>query len=136
MRFDDALYALENTSEGVVPGSGIILLRIRDEMITKNDGYEILKKSLEKPFYQILENVGIEREEVYSKIKESNYELIYNVLDEKYESVMKTSVVDPVSVVTSALENASSIASMLLTTTCLIINEFQEPNKININSEL
>ena len=136
MRFDDALYALENTSEGVVPGSGIILLRISDKMQIETDGYEILKKSLEKPFYQILENVGIEREEVYSKIKESNYELIYNVLDEKYESVMKTSVVDPVSVVTSALENASSIASMLLTTTCLIINEFQEPNKININSEL
>ena len=136
MRFDDALYALENTSEGVVPGSGIVLLKICDKMISKNDGDEILKKSLEKPFYQILENVGIETEEVYSKIKESNYELIYNVLDEKYESVTKTSVVDPVSVVTSALENASSIASMLLTTTCLIINEFQEPNKININSEL
>ena len=45
MIFDDALYALENTSEGVVPGSGIILLRISDEMQIETDGYEILKKS-------------------------------------------------------------------------------------------
>ena len=136
MRFEDALHALENTSEGIVPGSGLILLKISDKTITKNDGDEILKKSLEKPFYQILENIGLKTNEVYDKIKESNYELIYNVLEEKYEKVTTTKVIDPVNVITSALENASSIASMLLTTTSLIINEYEEQNNLNINSEI
>lgn len=136
MRFEDALHALENTSEGIVPGSGLILLKISDKTITKNDGDEILKKSLEKPFYQILENIGLKTDEVYDKIKESNYELMYNVLEEKYEKVTTTKVIDPVNVITSALENASSIASMLLTTTSLIINEYEEQNNLNINSEI
>lgn len=135
MRFDDALHALENTSAGILPGSGIMLCKISDELNPITDGYEILKLSLNKPFFQILETVGLDQDSIYKKIKENNYELIYNILEEKFESLSSTKILDPTSVVISSLENASSIAGMLLTTSSLIINENTQLN-INIDKEL
>lgn len=136
MRFDDAMWALKSTRDGVLPGSGVILLKIKENLTAKNNGYEILKESLDKPFRQILDNVGIDNLSIYKKIKESNYNLVYNVLEEKFENVTSTCVIDPTSVVINALKNASSIAGMLLTTTSLIINEYQEPKEYNGNNEL
>ena len=136
MRFDDAMWALKSTRDGVLPGSGVILLKIKENLTVKNNGYEILKESLDKPFRQILDNVGIDNLSIYKKIKESNYNLVYNVLEEKFENVTSTCVIDPTSVVINALKNASSIAGMLLTTTSLIINEYQEPKEYNRNNEL
>ena len=136
MRFDDALWAMKSAKSGIVPGSGIIFLKIAEELESKNDGYAILKDALTKPFDQILENTGNQKEQVYHKIKESNFNIIYNVLEERYELISETKVIDPTKVVISTITNAVSIASMLLTTSSLIINEHQEQNKININSEL
>ena len=136
MRFDDALYALKNTSKGILPGSGLTLLKISEELPYKNDGYTILKEALCKPFFQILENVGLESSFIYNHIKKNNYEILYNVLEEKYEEAKSTKVIDPTKVVINSLENASSIASMLLTTSSLIINECQEEKTYNLNTEL
>lgn len=136
MRFDDALNALKNTSDGILPGSGLTLLKIKENLQVRNNGYEILKESLDKPFLQILENVGIDKNEIYTKIKESNYNLIYNVLETKFEKVTETKVVDPTNVVMNTLKNAVSIAGMLLTTSSLIINEYQETNYYNKQTEI
>lgn len=136
MRFDDAIGALKSTQEGILPGSGLILLKIKENLVAKNNGYEILKESLDKPFKQILDNVGLDYVPIYQKIKESNYNVVYNVLEEKFETIENTCVIDPTSVVINALKNASSIAGMLLATTSLIINEYQEPKEYNANNEL
>lgn len=136
MRFDDALCAIESTKDGIVPGSGLVFLKIANELKDKNNGYEILKSALTKPFYQILENAGINKEEVFHKIEESNFNILYNVLEEKYELISETKVIDPTSVVVNTIINAISIASMLLTTSSLIINEYQEHQTNNVNNEL
>lgn len=135
MRFDDALHALENTRFGILPGSGIILCKISEELNPRTEGYEILKLSLNKPFFQILENIGLDQDSIYKKIKENNYELIYNILEERWEPVSLTKILDPTSVVISSLENATSIASLLLTTSSLIINETPQLN-IDVDKEL
>ena len=114
----------------------LVFLKIANELKDKNNGYEILKSALTKPFYQILENAGINKEEVFHKIEESNFNILYNVLEEKYESISETKVIDPTSVVVNTIINAISIASMLLTTSSLIINEYQEHQTNNVNNEL
>lgn len=136
MRFDDALYALESLNDGILPGGGISLLKINNNIKETNIGYEILKKALDRPFKQILENVGLDYSLIYHKIKESNFNLLYNVSEDKYESVYNTKVVDPTKVIINALQNASSIASMLLTTSTLIINEYHENNNYSNNLEI
>ena len=135
MRFDDALCALKSATNGIIPGSGIILLKIKENLETNNDGSTILKEALDKPFRQILENIGINQAEIYNKIKENNFNLIYNALENKLEPISKTKVIDPTNVVITALKNAVSIAGMLLTTSSLIINEHQE-NSLNLTAEL
>lgn len=136
MRFDDALWALKSIKDGIVPGSGITLLKIAHNLENKNNGYEILKEALTKPFYQILENAGENYDEVFHKIEENNFNILYNVLEEKYELISKTKVIDPIKVVISTIVNAVSISSMLLTTSSLIINEYQEHQTNNVNNEL
>ena len=83
-----------------------------------------------------LENAGINKEEVFHKIEESNFNILYNVLEEKYELISETKVIDPTSVVVNTIINAISIASMLLTTSSLIINEYQQHQTNNVNNEL
>lgn len=136
MRFDDALCALKSASDGIIPGSGITYLKISETLTNKHHGYEILKKALNKPFNQILENVGLNKDEIYPHIKENDFNILYNVLEERYEYTNKTKVIDPTNVAINALKNAVSIASMLLTTTSLIINETNNQNNYNINQEL
>ena len=136
MRFDDAMWALKSTKEGILAGGGIVLLKIKENLNTINNGYEILKESLDKPFIQILNNVGLDYVPIYQKIKENNFDSVYNVLTEKFEKIDCTNVIDPTSVVVNAIKNASSIAGMLLTTTSLVINEHQEPKEYNMNNEL
>lgn len=136
MRFDDALCAVQCASDGIIPGSGLILLKISEELANKNNGYTILKEALTKPFRQILENAGSNIEEIETKIKKNSFNILYNSLEETYEDINQTKVIDPINVVISAIKNAVSIASMLLTTTTLIINEHQEVKQINLNTEI
>ena len=136
MRFDDAFCALNCAANGIIPGSGLILLKIKENLETKNNGSIILKEALDKPFMQILENVGINPSNIYNKIKASDFNIIYNVFENKFETISKTKVIDPTAVVITSLKNAVSIAGMLLTTTSLIINEQQESINYNLNNEL
>ena len=136
MRFDDAFCALNCAANGIIPGSGLILLKIKENLETKNNGSIILKEALDKPFMQILENVGINPSNIYNKIKASDFNIFYNVFENKFETISKTKVIDPTAVVITSLKNAVSIAGMLLTTTSLIINEQQESINYNLNNEL
>lgn len=120
MRFDDALWAIDAASNGILPGAGITLLKINNEL---NDN-SILKNSLEKPFKQILYNAGLDYNLIYENIKKYNFEKLYNVLNEEYEECLSSNVLDATSIVKNSLINAVSISSMLLTTTSLIINEY------------
>ena len=120
MRFDDALWAIEAASNGILSGAGITLLKISNEL---NDN-TILKNSLEKPFKQILYNAGLDYNLIYENIKKYNFEKLYNVLNEEYEECLSSNVLDATSIVKNSLINAVSISSMLLTTTSLIINEY------------
>ena len=136
MRFDDALCALNCAASGIIPGSGLILLKIKENLEAKKSGSTILKEALDKPFMQILENIGVNPNDIYNKIKENDFNVIYNALENKFEPISKTKVIDPTAVVITSLKNAVSIAGILLTTTSLIINEFKENNSYNINNEI
>lgn len=137
MRYDDALCAINTAVFGIVLGSGIPFLKISENLNIKNNGYKILKQSLSKPFEQILINSGLNNEEILKYIKNYNYNVLYNVKNEEFENIKDTNVLDPVKVIISSLTNAVSIASMLLTTSSLIINEYKNNlNKVNDFNEL
>lgn len=123
MRLDDAICAIFSAKDGVLPGSGISLLRIASEVKKDSTASKILSQALLKPFEQIMENAGENVDKIKKVIEEKNYELVYNIHSQKYEELNNTNVIDSFSVITYSLINACSIASMLITTTSLIINE-------------
>ncbi len=129
MRFDDALSAIFTCKEGVIPGSGLILYEISDSIKVESYADEIFKYALKSPFLAIMFNAGLESSEIMSIIKDSNYRRIYNVKTDKFENIDNTEVIDSLSVVIKSLVNAVSVASMLLTTSTLIINEYD--NNLN-----
>lgn len=128
MRYEDALCAIKSCSEGVLVGEGISLLKIKS--ILEGKISSIVLSSLEKPFLQIIDNNGLDKEEIFNVIKKSNYEKIYNVLNNQYENITTSKIIDPYLVVKSEIINACSIASMLLTTKYLVINEKENNNLI------
>ena len=83
-------------------------------------------ESLEVPFLQIMDNAGVNGNEILSNIKKSNYKNIYNIKEEKYENIEDSSIIDPTLVVITSFKNAVSIASMLLTTKCVVINDMDD----------
>ncbi len=127
-RVEDALHATRAAvEEGIVPGGGVALIRVAsvlDKLKGDNDdqriGVEIIKKAIEAPLRQIVENAGIEGSVVINKIKEGKDDYGFNALTEKYENLIKAGVLDPTKVTRVALENAASVASMLLTTEAVI----------------
>ena len=127
-RVEDALHATRAAvEEGIVPGGGVALLRVAnslDKVKTDNEdqkiGVEIIKKSLEEPIRQIVENAGIEGAVVVNKVKEGKDDYGFNAQTEVYENLIATGVLDPTKVTRIALENAASVASMLLTTEAVI----------------
>ncbi len=133
MRYQDALCSLNVAKKGIVPGSGITLLEIKEELNIESDGDEILKNSLDKPFIQILKNAALNDQEILKEIKKNNYKILYNVSLNKYENKKETSVIDSTEVILNSIMNACSIASMLLTTSNLVINEYQ--NNLNKQNE-
>ncbi len=137
MRYDDALCAISSTKSGVLPGSGLALYKITEELSEGELKESLLKKVLQTPFKQIMTNAGLDAEKILQPIKDSNYQQVYNIQSLAYESIQETTVIDSTLVIVNALENAISIASLLLTTTALVINEYQNnAHKENSYTEL
>ncbi|MCX6245146.1 MAG: chaperonin GroEL [Bacteroidetes bacterium] len=133
-RFDDALHATRAAiEEGIVPGGGVALIRaipVLEKMKGANDdettGIMIVKRALEEPLRQIMENAGLDGSVVAQKVKEGKDDFGYNVRAEAYENLFKSGVIDPTKVTRIALENAASIAAMLLSTECVIATHKEE----------
>jgi len=130
-RVDDALSATRAAvEEGIVPGGGIALIRalstidkIKSENEDEMTGIAIVKRAVEDPLRQIVANCGGEGAVILQKIKEGKDDFGYNARSEKFENLFSAGVVDPTKVTRIAIENAASIASMLLTTECVIVDE-------------
>ncbi len=126
-RVEDAMNATKAAvEEGIVPGGGVALLNSQkalDALKVEGDaniGINIIKRALEEPLRQIVTNAGLEGSIVVEKVKEMEKGVGFNALTEKYEDLVKGGVLDPAKVVRTALQNASSIAGLLLTTEGLI----------------
>jgi chaperonin GroEL len=126
-RVEDAMHATKAAvEEGIVPGGGVALLRsqkILEGLKVEGDmtiGVNIVKRSIEEPMRQIANNAGHEGSIVVEKVKEQEKDSGFNALNEKYEDLVKAGVLDPTKVVRTALQNAASIAGLLLTTEGLI----------------
>jgi len=122
-RVEDAMHATKAAvEEGIVPGGGVALLRCQkalDKLNIDSDmqiGVQIIRRALEEPIRQISTNAGYEGSIVVEKVREMKQDMGFNALTEKYEDLVKSGIVDPTKVVRTALQNASSIASLLLTT--------------------
>ena len=134
-RVDDALHATRAAvEEGIVPGGGVALIRASaalDTLTGLNDdettGIQIVRRAIEEPLRQIVANAGGEGAVVIQKIREGKGDFGYNARNEQYEDLFAAGVIDPTKVSRVALENASSIAGMLLTTEC-VISDIKEDN--------
>ncbi|MET0299556.1 MAG: chaperonin GroEL [Flavitalea sp.] len=130
-RVDDALHATRAAvEEGIVPGGGISFIRAiesLEKLKGANDdeqtGIAIIKRAIEEPLRQIVANSGIEGSIVVQKVKEGKADYGFNARTEVYENLLKAGVIDPTKVSRIALENAASIAGMLLTTECVIADK-------------
>ena len=124
-RVDDALAATRAAvEEGIVPGGGVAYIRATAALKGDNEdqttGIQIVKRAIEEPLRQIVENAGGEGSVVVNKVKEGKDAFGYNARDDKYEDLLKAGIIDPTKVSRVALENAASIASMFLTTECVL----------------
>ncbi len=126
-RVEDAMHATKAAvEEGILPGGGVALLRCQkslESLKAEGDmqiGINIVKRSLEEPMRQIASNAGWEGSIVVEKVKEMKQDMGFNALTEKYEDMIKGGILDPTKVVRIALQNAASIASLLLTTEGLV----------------
>ncbi len=130
-RVDAALHATRAAvEEGIVPGGGVAFIRAieaLDKLKGSNEdettGIAIVKRALEEPLRQIVENAGIEGSIVVQKVKEGKGDFGFNAKEEEYENLYKAGVIDPTKVTRIALENAASIAGMLLTTECVVADK-------------
>jgi chaperonin GroEL len=133
-RVDDALAATRAAvEEGIVVGGGVALVRAMEGLDNVNainedekTGVAIVKRALEAPVRIIAENAGVEGSVVLMNIREKKGSYGFNARTEEYEDLKKAGVIDPLKVTRIALENASSIAGMVLTTEC-VINDLPEP---------
>ncbi len=133
-RVDDALAATRAAvEEGIIPGGGVAYIRAvsaLENMKGYNDdettGILIVKRAVEEPLRQIVANAGGEGSVVVAKVKEGKGAMGYNARDDKYEDLLKAGIIDPTKVARVALENAASIASMFLTTECVLVDKKEE----------
>ncbi len=127
-RVDDALHATRAAvEEGIVPGGGVAYIRAVDalQQLKGNNedeatGIAIVKRAVEEPLRQIVQNSGLEGSIVVQKVKEGTNDYGFNARTEQYENMLDAGVIDPTKVTRIAIENAASIAGMLLTTECVI----------------
>jgi len=132
-RVDDALHATRAAvEEGIVPGGGVAYIRAQDaldKMKGDNDdettGMQIVKRALEEPLRQICANAGVEGSIVVQKVRDGKGDYGFNARTDTYEKLYDAGVIDPTKVTRVALENAASIAGMLLTTEC-VLSEIKE----------
>ena len=133
-RVDDALSATRAAiEEGIVPGGGVTYIRaiaslegMKGDNTDETTGINIIKRAIEEPLRQIMANAGLEGAVVVQKVKEGKDDFGYNARIDKYENFFETGVIDPAKVTRVALENAASIASMLLTTEGVIAEKKEE----------
>lgn len=127
-RIDDALHATRAAiEEGIVPGGGTAYVRAIESLRnlhTDNEeekaGIDIIRRALSSPLKQILFNAGLEGDFVVQKVREGKNDYGFNARTEQYENLLESGVIDPAKVTRTALENAASVAGMLLTTECII----------------
>jgi len=127
-RVDDALAATRAAvEEGIVPGGGVAIVRATEKLAKlkgDNDdeqtGINIITRAAEEPLRQIVENAGLEGSVIVAKVRDGKGDFGFNAKTEVYENLYKAGVIDPAKVVRVALENAASVAGMLLTTECVI----------------
>ncbi len=130
-RVEDALHATRAAvEEGVIAGGGVPFLRARsnlDSVKVDNDdqriGIEIVKRALEEPIRWIVNNAGLEGSVIVNKVSEGKDDFGFNASTEKYENLAKAGVIDPTKVARIALENAASVASLLLTTEAVVVEK-------------
>lgn len=133
-RVDDALAATRAAvEEGIVPGGGTAYIRaieaigkLKGSNEDENTGIAIVKRALEEPLRQICTNCGIEGSIVVQKVKDGKDDYGFNARTENYENLYKAGVIDPTKVSRVALENAASVAAMLLTTDCVLAEKKEE----------
>ncbi|MCW3121706.1 MAG: groL [Flavipsychrobacter sp.] len=130
-RVDDALHATRAAvEEGIVPGGGVAYIRaiealdaIKTENADEKTGVAIIRRSIEEPLRQIVANAGLEGSIIVQKVREGKADFGFNARTEVYENMLAAGVIDPTKVSRVALENAASIASMFLTTECVITDK-------------
>ena len=130
-RVEDALHATRAAvEEGIVPGGGVALLRVSNKLDkVKADnhdiqiGVDIIKRAIEEPIRQIVHNAGLEGSVVVNKVKEGEGNFGFNAATDEYEDLVKAGVIDPTKVTRVALENAASVASLLLMTEATIVEK-------------
>jgi len=133
-RVDDALAATRAAvEEGIVPGGGVAYIRaiasldkLKGLNEDENTGIQIVRRAIEEPLRQICANCGIEGSIVVQKVKEGKDDYGFNARTEKYENLLKAGVIDPAKVSRVALENAASVAAMLLTTDCVLAEKKED----------
>jgi chaperonin GroEL len=133
-RVDDALAATRAAvEEGIVPGGGVALIRAiaaLEELKGINEdedtGIAIVKRAVEEPLRQIVANAGGEGAVIVQKVKEGKDDFGYNARTDEFQNLLAAGVIDPTKVTRIAIENASSIAAMFLTTECVIADEVEE----------
>jgi len=133
-RVDDALHATRAAvEEGIVAGGGVAFIRAIESLEgmkganeDETTGIQIIKRAIEEPLRQICQNAGIEGSIVVQKVKEGKADFGYNARTDVYENMIAAGVIDPTKVSRVALENAASIAAILLTTECVLADEPEE----------
>ncbi len=135
-RVEDALHATRAAvEEGIVAGGGVALVRAIDvldklegENMDQTTGVKIVQKALEEPLRQIVNNAGLEGSVVLQKVREGKDDYGFNAATEKYENLMKSGVIDPTKVTRTALENAASVSSLLITTEAVVFEKKEKEN--------
>jgi chaperonin GroEL len=133
-RVDDALHATRAAvEEGIVPGGGVALIRAGaalDKVAFHNEdektGIQIIRIAIEAPLRAIVFNAGLEGSVIVQKVKEGTGDYGYNAREDRYEAMIAAGIIDPTKVTRLALENAASVASLLLTTECVVADEPEE----------
>ena len=135
-RVEDALHATRAAiEEGIVAGGGVALIRAQSALdgLKLDDeqrfGVQIIRRAIEEPLRQIVGNAGLEGSIVVNKVKEGKDDFGYNAATDQYGNLIAQGVIDPVKVVRTALQNAASVASLMLTTECLVAERPKDDSK-------
>ena len=137
-RVEDALHATRAAvEEGIVPGGGVAYLRVIATLKDvkginedQNTGVDIIRRALEEPIRQIVANAGVEGSVVVDKVKAGKDDFGFNALTEQYENLTKSGVIDPTKVTRIAIENAASVAGLLITTEATIVEKPEDKKQM------